>query len=342
MGRGGAINWSDPSIYGQTSFTKPTAETIPVSDVVFTTVRNHLDGYSPYQVDTVSIRQYQVTLPIQNRIGSLQKQNHKHYKVIALEQEYESKGRRTAVDRAYNLAILWDKKATCSAKSVCSTREEISAESIQLEELTVTLAAREEAVEQRAAELPVMRTQCLGASNEWQKLVMLTNAASKEKAALVYEELYMDHAISFYKGENGYPSFLSPVQCQAAQELDPECAPPPSADVTEWINYRALPQRPRRKPRRKPKPAKLVGSPANLELDDQFLEFKTKYEQAAAAFNQSEALLSQLVLQLVEVLTQKANLEESIVAANIGRVLGKGWGSISQSSTLVNCHYSCT
>ena len=75
-----------------------------------------------------------------------------------------------------------------------------------------------------------MRTQCLEASNEWQKLVILTNAASKEKAALVYEELYMDHAISFYQGENGYPSFISPVQCQAAQELDPEWAPPPGGD----------------------------------------------------------------------------------------------------------------
>ena len=179
MGRGGAINWSDPSIYGQTSFTKPTAETIPVSDVVFTPVRNHLDG-APirssqsdrwkvcfcrrtedgfyHNTETgektyaqpdgcQSIRQYQVTLPIQIRIGSLQKQNHKHYKVRALGQEYESKGRRTAVGRACDLAILMDKKATASAESVCSTREEISAERIQLEELTVTLAAREEAVE---------------------------------------------------------------------------------------------------------------------------------------------------------------------------------------------------
>jgi len=54
--------------------------------------------------------------------------------------------------------------------------------------LTGTLSALEESVEKYAALLPQKRTACLDASNKWQKLVIVTNAAIHEKSALRCEE----------------------------------------------------------------------------------------------------------------------------------------------------------
>lgn len=303
MGRGGAINWSDYSVYRDVVFSPPSAEFVPLNDVTFTPLRNYLDPDDTHY-EFNGLPEHAFTDPLPKR---------PHEQVQALEKIYESEGRQNAVNQALDLALVWTQTSEKSNEQVLLTRKEISEVKAVIEEMAVTLAAREKVVEAHAAELPQKRTACLEASNEWQKLVTVTNAASREKAALLYEQMYMGEAIDFYRGTSGYPLFLSPNFAEGTSTDPPiqmvrsrgeSWNGPPSFcncdDEEIEQHFVSLDD----------------GCPISWEYDAQFVKYKTKYEDAVAAFNKSQKVLAQLELQHAVLKCKEYNLAASISAAN--------------------------
>lgn len=237
----------------------------------------------------------------------------------ALEQVYESISRQEAVSLARHLARETTEESEEAAEQISDKTEEISAAKLEIEEMSARLAALEQAVSANAQQLPLKRTECLEASNEWRKLVTVTNAASEEKVALLHEELYMDAAIKFYRGEAGYPAFLSPWANRCAPSLPyiPERQREMEDNVELPISCPGW--RPEQQERAEILHVYMVtleGSPADWQSDVQFMKFKTEYEGAVAAFNKRQVILGQLKTQLNELLSQKADLQQSISTSN--------------------------